>query len=101
MYTVCKGRVYLGSAGQGLSFMLCFPCEDSKLIISKANKPLHVQMYLWDLRNIHVCRQRKPRSACVFAKSDQNLRCVHTDSLDIVEYIDAQEWFLLDCATAC
>ena len=35
-----------------------------------------------------ICVQRRPRSACVSAQSDQGLHCLLTESLDTTEY----EW---------
>ena len=32
-----------------------------------------------------ICGQRKPRSACAFAQSDQVFRCPQTDFLDTIE----------------
>ena len=32
-----------------------------------------------------ICGQRKPRSACASAPSDQGLRCPDTESLDTIE----------------
>ena len=34
-----------------------------------------------------ICGQRRPRSACAFAQSDQDLRCPLTESLETVKYI--------------
>ena len=41
-----------------------------------------------------ICVQRRPRSACAFAQSDQGLCCLQTESLEIVEYIgfDRSTW---------
>ena len=35
-----------------------------------------------------ICRQRRLRSACASAQSDQGFRCPLTESLDTIEYID-------------
>ena len=38
-----------------------------------------------------ICRQRKPRSACVSAQCDQDLRCPLTESLCTMEYINGEQ----------
>ena len=37
-----------------------------------------------------ICRQRRPRSACASAQSDQGLLCPRTMSLDTTEYMNME-----------
>ena len=38
-----------------------------------------------------ICGQRRPRSACASAQSDQDLHCLLTESLDTAECIDGEQ----------
>ena len=38
-----------------------------------------------------ICEQRRPRSACASAQSDQGLHCPLTESLDIAEYMNGDQ----------
>ena len=38
-----------------------------------------------------ICGQRRPRSACAYAQSDQGLRCPLTESLDTIESINGEQ----------
>ena len=46
-----------------------------------------------------VCRQRRFRSACAYAQTDQGLRCPLTESMDTV-YVDEQRMCRSDCSDA-
>ena len=45
------------------------------------------------LRNVSsgACEQRRPRSACAFAQSDQGLHCSLTELLDTTEYMTGEQ----------
>ena len=50
-----------------------------------------------------ICGQRRPRSACASAQSDQDLRCPLTESLDTIECINGKlcacaVWICTFCA---
>ena len=47
-----------------------------------------------------ICGQRRPRSACASAQSDQGLRCPLTDSLDTTEYMSRAKARMIRCACA-
>ena len=54
----------------------------------------YYKMRLYDPRNMKQCflgiyGQRRPRSDCTFAQSDQGLHCPHTKSTDTVKCIDS------------
>ena len=38
-----------------------------------------------------ICGQRRPRSACASAQSDQGHRCPQTESLDTIECINGEQ----------
>ena len=38
-----------------------------------------------------ICGQRRPRSACAFAQSDQGLHCPLTESLDTMECMNDEQ----------
>ena len=47
--------------------------------------------------SLGICRQRRPRSACASAQSDQGLHCPLTESLDTTECMNGDqrpEWYL-------
>ena len=45
----------------------------------------------WENVSSRKCGQRRPRSACAFAQSDQGLRCPLTESLDTIECFDGEQ----------
>ena len=42
-------------------------------------------------RSLGICGQRKPRSACASAQSDQGLHCPLTESLDTTECMNGEQ----------
>ena len=56
---------------------------------------LILQEHIWatPCQNVSLgfCQQRKPRSACTFAQSDQGLCCPLTDSLDTTECFSGEQ----------
>ena len=44
--------------------------------------------------------QHRPRSACAFAQADLGLRCLISESVDTIVYVDKQRMFGSDCMDA-
>ena len=47
-----------------------------------------------------ICGQRRPWSACAYAQADQGPCCPHTESMDMVAYVDEQQMLRSDCMDA-
>ena len=47
-----------------------------------------------------ICWQRRPRSACDSARSDQGLHCPQTESFETIEHINGEQMRGWDCACA-
>ena len=45
----------------------------------------------WEKVSSDICGQRRPRSDCAFAQSDQGLRCPQTECLDTTELINGEQ----------
>ena len=52
-------------------------------------------------RVVGMCGQRRPRSACADAQSDQGLRCPQTELLGTIECLNGQQTSLCACAGWC
>ena len=42
--------------------------------------------------DFRACEQRRLRSACAYAQSDQSIRCPLIESLDTTEYMNEEQW---------
>ena len=66
----------------------CYRCNKGSLSVGA-----HVQRYIFSRGGSFLRRiwgQRKARSACAFAQSDQGIRCPHEVSMDTAEYNKGQ-----------
>ena len=53
----------------------------------------NITVYIGRAKNVSsgICGQRRPRSDCASAQSDQGLRCPLTDSLNTTECMNAEQ----------
>ena len=76
--------------------MICEKKEIFKMLSAalKVNKQLHhniTRATLSENLSSGICGQRRPRSACANAQSDQGLRRLLTESLDTIEYMNGEQ----------